>query len=1197
MGFYGNITNTARTQFQFDKTFPNRKTMDEGINTDGVYAGRYVLIEYDTDGGFDNLPQIYRSEAGGFYNSADCREETRLRRGDMAIGEMARVETPQGTYDLYMCVGTESSTGYLRFGLMTNSTSTNYSKNYAEDTVYAEQILQVQVGRGWDSTVWQKVYADGSQKYVMIAELNTVVPTYDLVADAPTMTPIVPHYDVDSTNVYYKLHVQPTWGLRVAKEDDPNKSDSQTIWYDPYKYDPGTGKIIPGEENPQVVAAIFFNKKALDPQVGQETIHKHVDGENTISILPTGSSGHEYNTHDDTTYGTAPSNDIQEMRVSLPIFGNTMSDIYDIMHGEKRDNSPYDSLQGKLNNLNELQNDEIPVSKVEPDGHRIVSAKLNGGTNEETGFDKDDDKWIATRVDAEKQAISIHHTYNKIDDTTSTKDINGAGDTYDVKTPLIDDMGHVVGWNTETVTLPFGYKIVETNGRGDGLTDNTDTPTTESVAAAETQDTIYINSGNKWVRIDAIDAEKKLIISHDIHTPDTADAETFDFNDQMDTSSIFLQDIEFDEAGHMTANKRHEYILPYTFRAIQPGRDSENVEDMHSNTIQVQADSVFDTVTIGPGNKWLKISGAASTDTLQLAHLVQPINTEKKPDEEMTGETNSIVVQDITYDEAGHIIGCQPRQITLPSSLQAIQVLTGSEETSQLEPNAEKVVTDEAQDALNLGSANKWIRLAGYDEENKILIAHEIHDISLLEEEKLEDINGTGDELIMTDLITDEAGHIVNKQTHKYTLPYGYKSIVASNNAVNSAPPFTNTTTGLVADNTQDTLKVETSNKWLQVDTSSGKLLIGHALSPAEAGSYGTVEPSRPAFGESFYVPYLETDQAGHVVGIAERAITIHSLSLLKAQNGNVVTGMTLEPLTGEFAEQKAVVADLPLVEYTHAVPKKPADDTTINQAFQYLVTAIDSASGNFDSINDSIQALQEKDTALDGQITSLQTANTKLGERIDALETGSESLTSRIEDLETSQSGQDSQIQSLKDADTQIKASITELKGEDAKLDARITALEEGGGGSGGGGIDPDLAGRVTVLENNQADIKASIASLETGLDQTNTKVAALEKSNTTLTQDMTKAKSDITQLTTDLEEAQSTITQLTSDLATANKNLATATTDLEAAKKTIAELQTLTNSLSTNYTSLLARVVALETDNTADYTGTDSFGTLLGS
>jgi hypothetical protein len=76
----------------------------------------------------------------------------------------------------------------------------NYTINYKLDTdKYGE-------GRGYDSTVWQKMYIDNVEKYVMIAELNTVVPTFDVTPDAPTMNPIVPHFDTGSTDVYYKLH-------------------------------------------------------------------------------------------------------------------------------------------------------------------------------------------------------------------------------------------------------------------------------------------------------------------------------------------------------------------------------------------------------------------------------------------------------------------------------------------------------------------------------------------------------------------------------------------------------------------------------------------------------------------------------------------------------------------------------------------------------------------------------------------------------------------------------------------------------------------------------------------------------------------------------------------------------------------------------------------------------------------------------
>jgi len=49
MGFYGNITNTSRTQFKFERVYANRYLMDNSAATDGVYMGNYVLVDYDTE--------------------------------------------------------------------------------------------------------------------------------------------------------------------------------------------------------------------------------------------------------------------------------------------------------------------------------------------------------------------------------------------------------------------------------------------------------------------------------------------------------------------------------------------------------------------------------------------------------------------------------------------------------------------------------------------------------------------------------------------------------------------------------------------------------------------------------------------------------------------------------------------------------------------------------------------------------------------------------------------------------------------------------------------------------------------------------------------------------------------------------------------------------------------------------------------
>jgi len=46
-GFYGNISASNRTAFTFDRVYKTRTMMDSQCATDGVFIGRYVLIEYD----------------------------------------------------------------------------------------------------------------------------------------------------------------------------------------------------------------------------------------------------------------------------------------------------------------------------------------------------------------------------------------------------------------------------------------------------------------------------------------------------------------------------------------------------------------------------------------------------------------------------------------------------------------------------------------------------------------------------------------------------------------------------------------------------------------------------------------------------------------------------------------------------------------------------------------------------------------------------------------------------------------------------------------------------------------------------------------------------------------------------------------------------------------------------------------------
>lgn len=478
MGFYGNITKTSNTQFTFDKVYPNRKTMEEKRNVDGVYVGRYVLVEYDESGDFTGANRVYRKEtvyeltedkefnpvktyyqrnidASGrvetykvytvapnmagvpipdglnlyeknlmhndydenldgilLYTSASCGTPYRYSEGantSYALGYGAVVYVDEagprleaatgGPYTFYVCTG-RTTEGFAVFNLANGGsvetlggTTSQYAYNYSVD------YQKYGNGRGYDSTVWQKVYVDGVEKYVMIAELNSVVPSFDLTSDAPSMTPIPPHFDENSTNVYYKLHTAPNWGLRIkaanSKLETPvlderggalagfasiplteqadsrdYPSDQMIAWkrtsYDAkgnvnthYYYNPnmtplddGTvpnpwvdeRELFEGEPLPKVAAAIYWNNAGFNPGW-----ISHSYEQNAITIEPTGYSGHQYEVHNgESTYGTKlPQVDTQELSIMLPGIGNAISDMWDIVYGGRNtsDEINYSSMR------------------------------------------------------------------------------------------------------------------------------------------------------------------------------------------------------------------------------------------------------------------------------------------------------------------------------------------------------------------------------------------------------------------------------------------------------------------------------------------------------------------------------------------------------------------------------------------------------------------------------------------------------------------------------------------------------------------------------------------------------------------------------------------------------------------------------------------------------------------------------------
>ena len=461
MGFYGNIKNTSRTQFNFDKVYASRVEMDNSCQNDGVYAGRYVLVEYDQKINFDAFPVGYLKDgilyasiptgANGtplpyrltgspdaengnpgvfvnpgtiihvpehlnFDNDWDVKEEiiggnivTKtypssilyvVRPVELFKEDVKTYIIDPETYELVENVDNQGEVITIKalncvsFTKLTPLTSDyagvvqgvewqnaydNFTANFAIDrNTYG-------AARGYDSTVWQKVYTGSSSKYVMVAELNSVVPTFDIAADAPSQMPILPHFDADSTNIYYRLHLQPQWGFRIKNSDPTLKtpalnsmgetifgnfvegstdvrefpSDQTTTWKNitynavsgeanelVFITDDGNGNPawVPAvdvrENNNQIGAAIYFNKDGFNPNRISYSGDKEYAGwadnnflvKDEILLSPTGRSGHYYNSHNGLeAMDMLP--DTQELSIMLPSIGDSMAAIWDLIYG------------------------------------------------------------------------------------------------------------------------------------------------------------------------------------------------------------------------------------------------------------------------------------------------------------------------------------------------------------------------------------------------------------------------------------------------------------------------------------------------------------------------------------------------------------------------------------------------------------------------------------------------------------------------------------------------------------------------------------------------------------------------------------------------------------------------------------------------------------------------------------------------
>jgi hypothetical protein len=198
--------------------------------------------------------------------------------------------------------------------------------------------------------------------------------------------------------------------------------------------------------------------------------------------------------------------------------------------------------------------------------------------------------------------------------------------------------------------------------------------------------------------------------------------------------------------------------------------------------------------------------------------------------------------------------------------------------------------------------------------------------------------------------ITDNAGHVVGKNTHTVTLPYGWKKVTPLNSSAINVDVDENETQ-IIATVTQDNFNIASQNKWLKLAGEGKTIKIAHSLVSSTFGEQkSNSQDSTPKFGDTFNVPVITVDNAGHTTAFTTETVRIPGLTFTNddGTTNDVVLNMSYrydtDTDTGIFTEERGHVDLLTIQDYniTNGANAKLANTDKIHQAFEKLQAQID---------------------------------------------------------------------------------------------------------------------------------------------------------------------------------------------------------------------------------------------------------------
>lgn len=986
MGFYGNIQNSNKTAFTFDLIYHSRLTMVNHANDDGVFLGRYVLVDYDETA----VLAYYNSADKWFYNDKNLMLPHKILNPKFnIIYEVANEDYPvdQPRFFYYRPKGfyEENSPAQFEPISIKITDGTGDSIDAVSISPYAvSHTLDVrEFGRGYDSTVWQKVYDNGKYKYVLVAELNAKVPNFRLIADHPTETPVSPYFDRDSTTMDYYLHQSPAFGNRVkaVPDGEKNRSDEEMVRNEiTYVY---TDEKNPtwSEEPVKRNADIYYNKAGFDKDFRTYITNEDARSKNTINYDRV-ESGRHYGYQDGPIYKAGEAYpDTYEWYFRLPVLGNTISSLWDAMYGYSGDENEVggiaegkrylefsqregdtanhrvsynkNTLIGLMNNVRDLMGYEfLPTSILD---------------NYKTG----DDPKVFVDEQTGKVFLKEASTIIKVDHTYATAEISEEDKTA-TEHNIINVLYYTLGKNQAVDNYYyFAYdpdfaEVNEEQGFEEGIQyyykDTTDEYKLANVSLYKAEDANgnllpfapydnYYTKVDKWT-LTALPIKEDTLhgLVLKLHSLiGTGDNDTRDINtingainiikdivaniDQklepgkivrtnkdtgiIETSETYFPSADWDKdevldgEGHWVSRFAQVTILPQSTNANQDAPEVNDISNGKENSKSIILESDNDkegqghravrrnkhsanNLTFGTRNKWIELHPNAEKDSVEFKHANSPIVTRLRAEQadgtgytdmfEAVGENDNVTLNDKTTFKNF-------------SANTALTEITVEPTTDKLQYNSTK--PDQNDNRLTIPS-----------------------------------------------ITVDNAGHVVEMKVKNFNIPHTFKKVQTTTIADINESASLDQAGISIAESITDTLNIAPRNRWIDIATENtndeegaaeDKITFSHRLVPTlntsvtlngQRRTSADVIPTVYRYGlpqdksvtdfdaaynggsgtayeaeNTFNVPYIEVDKAGHVVAAETHIVTLpENFSAITVEPQNESTSNEADTITDEKA-------------------------------------------------------------------------------------------------------------------------------------------------------------------------------------------------------------------------------------------------------------------------------------------------------